>query len=84
MNRPIFTCPHCGGVLVFDDECPTKFPYEEYKDFSWAECPKCERIVNFDEIARHIFSKEYGFDMNKPVSNYSHKTNNAFNSIFKG
>ena len=44
MNRPIFTCPHCGGVLVFDDEC--------------VECPKCERIVNFDEIGRHIFSDE--------------------------
>ena len=70
MNRPIFSCPHCGGVLVFDDDC--------------AECPKCERIVNFDELARNIFSKEYGFDMNKPVSNYSHKTNNAFNFIFKG
>jgi len=49
MNRPIFSCPHCGGVLVFDDEC--------------AECPKCERIVNFDEIARHIFTKHYNFDM---------------------
>ena len=45
MNRPIFTCPHCGGVLVFDDEC--------------TECPKCERIVNFDELARHIFTKFY-------------------------
>ena len=43
MIKSIFTCPHCGGVLVFDDEC--------------TECPKCERIVNFDEIARHIFDK---------------------------
>ena len=45
MNRHIFTCPHFGGALVFDDEC--------------TECQKCERIVNFDELARHIFTKHY-------------------------
>ena len=58
MNRPIFSCPHCGGVLVFDDEC--------------TECQKCKRIVNFDELARHIFTKKYGFNMDKPVSKDDH------------
>lgn len=43
-----FSCPHCGGLLVFDDEV--------------TDCPNCERSVNFDELARHIFKTHYNKD----------------------
>ena len=59
INRPIFTCPHCGGVLVFNDD-------------GVANCWNCKKDVNFDELARHIFTKKYGFNMDKPVSKDDH------------
>ena len=46
MNRPIFACPHCGGVLVFNDD-------------GVANCWNCKKDVSFDELARHIFTKHY-------------------------
>jgi len=52
-NRPIFSCPHCGGVLVFNDN----------SEIPVTRCPKCENDVSLEEVARHIFTKYYGFDM---------------------
>ena len=43
MTTPIFSCPYCGGVLVFDDEV--------------THCQKCDRNVNFDELARLFIKK---------------------------